>query len=96
MENTNKIRTIENIVETVWNEENVFWRNTTLNICNQQMVIREEKDKIIVYLDTSKMAATPQKMEKAINRLNEELKKEFEIEKEKSQYSFRVITLKLK
>lgn len=87
---------ISSMVDAVWKSEDISWNNAKFHVCNQQLVIREEKDVIIVYLDTAKLVAEELKKNMAIQRLKEEFSKKFEVLDETSPASFEVITLKRK
>lgn len=89
-------RIISSMVDAVWKSENISWNNTKFHICNQQIIIREEKNVIIVYLDTAKLVAEEPNKNMAIQRLKEEFSKKFEVLDETSPASFEVITLKRK
>jgi len=96
MENENIERIITNLVETVWRAEGISWNNATFNICSQRIVIREEKDLIVVYLDVSKIMAEPYQKEAVIQKLKDEIVIRFEILETTTHGSFEVITLKRK
>lgn len=81
------------IIERVVNE-NVTWNNEKFFICNQQVVIREQNDSIVLYLDTTKMEM--HQREGSVKRVREALYRVFNVEDESTQGSFEVIILKQK
>ena len=80
------------IIEKAVEKVGLTWRDAEFHICNEIIAIRQND----LYLDTRKIATETEKLEEVINKLKEELKKNFEIVAEETLYSFIVITLKQK
>ena len=81
------------IIERVVNE-NVIWKNEKFHICNQQVVVKEQSDSIVLYIDTTKIEM--QQREGSVKRVREALARIFNVAEESTQGSFEVITLKQK
>lgn len=87
-------RIIRVIIQRAIMKEGMIWDTT--EPYNEYVSIRRGNNSFKVYINTAETVVIPQKVEKFIEKIKQDLEKQFEIIDEKTLNGFKVITLNLK
>lgn len=87
---------IEILIQRVITLNGPIWNNAELNMYQKHIRIQRGNNNFKLYVNIEGTIVSPQNVEKFIEKIKQELEKQFEIINEKTLNGFKVITINLK